>query len=234
MQTMICIRVPLRKEYVRVVKWVRALSLILPEVLRSFSFLFADDLKIVNCSSKADDLSADMHTAALWASQWDMEFSWTKCKTMHFGRGQAPILAVTDEQGSHELERVNSFKDLGVIHTPDMKHHEQVDVAVAKARSAAYLIKRVFHHLTPTVFLLHPGLVFDNFGRYGESRERTTHGHQAGPGASIVPIRGKAGDPGALLHEETPTAGRLDMGFQDLKRQSAPRPEQLVHLKIAV
>ncbi len=68
----------------------------LPEVLRSFSFLFADDLKIGNCSSKANDLLADMHTAALWASQWDMEFSWMKCKTMHFGRGQAPILAVTD------------------------------------------------------------------------------------------------------------------------------------------
>ncbi len=50
----------------------------LPEVLRSISYLFADDLKIVYCSLKADDLSADMHTAALWASQWDMEFSWTK------------------------------------------------------------------------------------------------------------------------------------------------------------
>ncbi len=47
----------------------------LPEVLSSFSFLFADDLMIVNWSSKADDLSADMHTAALWAFQWDMGFS---------------------------------------------------------------------------------------------------------------------------------------------------------------
>ncbi len=44
----------------------------LPEVLSSFSFLFADDLKIVNCSSKADYLSADMHTAALSVSRWDM------------------------------------------------------------------------------------------------------------------------------------------------------------------
>ncbi len=74
----------------------------LPEVLSSFSFVFADELKIVNCSSKADDLSTGMHTAALWASQWDMAISWTKSKTMHFGRGQAPNLVVADAQGSHE------------------------------------------------------------------------------------------------------------------------------------
>ncbi len=63
---------------------------------------------------------------------------------MHFGRGQAPDLAVEDELGSHVLEQVDSFKDLGVLHSPDMKHHEQVDAAVAKARSAAYLIRRAF------------------------------------------------------------------------------------------
>ncbi len=37
----------------------------LPEVLSSFSLLFADDLKIANHSSKADYLSVDSHTAAL-------------------------------------------------------------------------------------------------------------------------------------------------------------------------
>ncbi len=81
----------------------------LSEVMSSFSFLFVDALKIINCPSKADDLSAEMHTVALWASQWNLEFSWTKCKTMHFGRGQAPNRAVTDKQGSHEVERVNTL-----------------------------------------------------------------------------------------------------------------------------
>ncbi len=104
----------------------------LPDVQRFLSFLFVDDLKIVNCSSKADDLSVDIHTAALWASRW--EFSWAECKTMHDGRGQAPNLAVKDEHGSHELEWVNSF-------TPNMKHHEQVEASVAKARSADFLIR---------------------------------------------------------------------------------------------
>ncbi len=110
----------------------------LPEVLSSPSFLFADDLKIVNSSSKADDLTTDLQAAALWATQWDMEFSWAKCKTLHCGHG---------------LAQVDSFKDLGVLHSPDMKHHEQVDAAVAKARSAAYLIRRAFTFLTPEVFL---------------------------------------------------------------------------------
>ncbi len=89
----------------------------------------------------------------LLASQWDMEFNWTKCKTMPFGRGQAPNLADPDEQGRNAQERVNSFKKSKVILIPNMKHDEHVDEAVAKARSAAFLIRRVFHHLTPTVFL---------------------------------------------------------------------------------
>ncbi len=37
--------------------------------MRSLAFLFADDLKIVNRSSKSEDLSEDLHSAALWAAQ---------------------------------------------------------------------------------------------------------------------------------------------------------------------
>ncbi len=72
---------------------------------------------------------------------------------MYFGRGQAPNLAVVDEQGRHDLELVNLLKDLGVILSPDMKHHEQVDVAVAKAKSTVFPIRTVFHHPSPKVFL---------------------------------------------------------------------------------
>ncbi len=48
---------------------------------------------------------------------------------------------------------MDSFKDMGVLHSPDVKHHEQADVSVAKARSAAYRIGRVFGYLSPEVFL---------------------------------------------------------------------------------
>ncbi len=34
-----------------------------------------------------------------------------------------------------------------------MKHHIQVDAAVKKARNAAFLIRRVFRHLPPKVFM---------------------------------------------------------------------------------
>ncbi len=40
----------------------------LPEALSSPSFLFADDLKIVNSSSKADDLTTYLQAAALLAT----------------------------------------------------------------------------------------------------------------------------------------------------------------------
>ncbi len=41
----------------------------LPEEMRSLSFLFADDLKILNRSLKSEDLSDNLHTAALCAAQ---------------------------------------------------------------------------------------------------------------------------------------------------------------------
>ncbi len=44
----------------------------LPEEMRRISFLFADDLQIVNKSSRSEDLSNDLQTAALLAIPWDM------------------------------------------------------------------------------------------------------------------------------------------------------------------
>ncbi len=43
--------------------------------------------------------------------------------------------------------------DLGVVLSPDSKHHIQVDATVKKARNAAFLIRRVFRHLPTKVFL---------------------------------------------------------------------------------
>ncbi len=86
--------------------------------MRSLSFLFADDLKIVNRSSKSEDLSEDLHTPALWASQWGMQFSWSKCKTMHFG--QSPNLAVEAALERQDLEPLDAFKDLRVVLSPEL------------------------------------------------------------------------------------------------------------------
>ncbi len=60
----------------------------LPETLGSPFFLFADDLKILNGLSKAEDLPNDLQAAALWANHWDMEISWAQSKTLRFSRGQ--------------------------------------------------------------------------------------------------------------------------------------------------
>ncbi len=49
----------------------------LPEELSSLSFLFVNNLKIVNSSAEAEDLTADLYVAALLASQWDTDFSRT-------------------------------------------------------------------------------------------------------------------------------------------------------------
>ncbi len=51
---------------------------------------------------------------------------------MHFGRGQAPNLAVEDEFERHDLKPLDAFKYLGVVLSPELKHHIHVDAAVKK------------------------------------------------------------------------------------------------------
>ncbi len=68
---------------------------------------------------------------------------------MYFGRGQITNRAVDDELDRHDLEPLNPFKDLGIVHDPEMKLHGQVDAAV----NAAFLIRRVIRHLPLKVFL---------------------------------------------------------------------------------
>ncbi len=78
----------------------------LPEVLRSLSFLFAGHLKIVNSSSKAKDLSADLNTAVMWATHWDKAFRWTKWKTRYFVGGRASNVTFEGEPSRHDLKLV--------------------------------------------------------------------------------------------------------------------------------
>ncbi len=62
-------------------------------------------------------------------------------------------MAVEDELDRHDLGPLNAFKDLDADLNPELKHHDQVDAAVNKARNAVFLISRVFRHLPPKVFL---------------------------------------------------------------------------------
>ncbi len=53
----------------------------------------------------------------------------------------------------HDLEPLDAFNDLGVVLSPELEHHIQVDAEVKKARNTAFLIRRVFRHLPTKVFL---------------------------------------------------------------------------------
>ncbi len=108
--------------------------------MRSLPIPFVAVLENVKRPSQSKDHSASLHTAALWAAQWVFQFRWSKCRTMQFERGQALNLAAEDELWRHDIEPVNAFKDLGVVLSPELKHHDQVDAVVKKARNAALLI----------------------------------------------------------------------------------------------
>ncbi len=45
-----------------------------------------------------------------------------------------------DELERHDLEPLDAFKDLGVVLSPELKYHDQIDAVVKEVRNTAFLI----------------------------------------------------------------------------------------------
>ena len=74
---------------------------------------FADDTKLfssVNNPVEGDLLQSDIDTVSNWAKRWQMEFNVSKCKVIHYGKGNIGRRYTMDDQ---PIEEVNSEKDLG-------------------------------------------------------------------------------------------------------------------------
>ncbi len=92
--------------------------------------------------------------------------------------GNIGLVLENTELERQDLEPLDAFKDRGLVLSPELKHHIQVDAAVKKARNAAFPISRVFRQLPRKVFLraytaaasariLHTGLILNDARGHG-------------------------------------------------------------------
>ena len=116
----------------------------MPDVVKdNICKLFADDCELYGIINSDIDqrLQKDLSNLENWSNVWDLPFNATKCKVMHFGRGN-PHLVYT--MNGCTLEVTTQERDLGVIIDNELKFHVHTAAAVKKANQVLCIIKRSY------------------------------------------------------------------------------------------
>ena len=116
----------------------------LPSVIRFSNILmFADDVKLfcsLNTLNSSLNLQHDLHSLVNWCSSNGMTLNLKKCKKLTLSRTR-PI-SIDYFIGSHKLDSVDSFTDLGIILDTKLRFHLHIESSVNKAKSLLGFIKR--------------------------------------------------------------------------------------------
>ena len=116
----------------------------MPDVVKkSICKLFADDCKLYRAIENEADtkLQEDLANLERWSNEWQLPFNATKCKVMHFGRGNPKH---SYKMNGHSLETTTQEKDLGVIIDDTLKFHEHTAAAAKKANQVLGVIKKAY------------------------------------------------------------------------------------------
>ena len=106
--------------------------------------MYADDVKLYTALSTADDVASfqtKLDALYRWSNEWQLNISSSKCAFM----------VVRDSNIKTELQlngksinKVNEYKDLGVIVDKDLKFTSHINHIVASANTRACLIRKCF------------------------------------------------------------------------------------------
>lgn len=105
--------------------------------------MYADDVKIFRTFENENDhtkLQEDLTSFLSWCCVNMMELNFKKCKHMVFSRTND--YPSNFSMGAFQLERVNSFLDLGILLDPKLNFNTHITTMVNKAYGVFYFIKR--------------------------------------------------------------------------------------------
>ncbi len=112
--------------------------------------LFADDAKCTKEIKTVDDchlLQLDLNRMSDWSKMWKLNFNVNKCKVMTVSRGKSHIYDYTLD--GTVLERVQSFKDLGITVSNDLSWNSHISNTVNKCKRVNWVIKRAVGYQAP-------------------------------------------------------------------------------------
>ena len=120
--------------------------------------LYADDVLLYRIISASEDfvtLQEDIDKVGFWSSTNFLTLNRAKCKFMTISRRRvettppSPLLL-----DGHPLDKVQTFKYLGILLSHDFSWGEHIQATCAKARKILGLLYRRFYHFTPSNSIL--------------------------------------------------------------------------------
>ena len=121
--------------------------------------LNADDVLIYRCTHYLHDyniLQNDVNQIFSWSLTNCLEFNPTKCKQMVISRKQISIPYLPLQLGDNILERVYTYKYLGVQFTSNLSWSDHIHAKCSKAIKLLGLLYRKFQGCTDPVTLFNP------------------------------------------------------------------------------
>ena len=112
----------------------------LPNSIKSFAKLFADDLHMIAKASDKLQVDNDLKMLELWESTWLLEFNVKKCKVLHTSFNNNPHN--TDHLNGKVMLTSDQEKDLGILTTCNLLWNDQINSCVNKANQMICFIAR--------------------------------------------------------------------------------------------
>ncbi len=155
----------------------------MPEQIKSFLSLFADDAKLYAKSSTPEQQSIiqeDLSNLQSWSDTWQLHFNKTKCKTLYLGKSNVKKpYHMQNGQEQVILEETVAEKDLGVMIDNELSFEIHIAEAIKKANTKLGMIKRTFVCLNESMLtqlyiaLVRPHLEYANVS--WSPNQPTTH-----------------------------------------------------------
>jgi retron-type reverse transcriptase len=125
-------------------------------------FMYADDAKMYKAITNYTDsviLNDCCDKLLQWSHEWLMKLNTNKCKIMTVSKSNKNIGLYdynfkSASSGSNNLERVQSFKDLGVIFDKELSFNEHIYDKINMAYKILGIIRRNFNDMYPSTFFV--------------------------------------------------------------------------------
>lgn len=127
----------------------------LPEIVESTAYLFADDTKVFNIITRAEDrpkLQRDLDCIADWSDEWLLRFHPDKCKVMHLGE-KGEENRQTYRLRDVELDTIENEKDIGVVIDSALTFDKHISEKVNKANQMFAVLRRSFRYMDSNTFV---------------------------------------------------------------------------------
>lgn len=102
----------------------------LPNSIKSFVELFADDVKLLVGPCMQDIVQTDLDELSEWEDTWKLKFNVDKCKVLHCGRNNTKFKYKLNNK---DLDEITEERDLGVVFNQSFDFSNHILSIISKA-----------------------------------------------------------------------------------------------------